>query len=176
MKKVIVINGSGGSGKDLFVELVTKNLFGNTVFNFSSIDPIKKILITQGWDGVDKSDAWRLKMVNLKKELIEKDDTPTRYLLDKINSVQTGIIFVHIREPEEIEKLKLRIPSAYTLHVNRSQSQIPKNVVDQGTANYKYDQFLENSGETEDSLNDLAKEFIVQIIPYIHRCEELVSY
>lgn len=80
MKKVIVINGAGGSGKDLFVTLVERNLPGQ-VFNFSSIDPIKEILKTQGWDGMDKSDEWRIKMVNLKKELVAKDDTPTRHLI-----------------------------------------------------------------------------------------------
>ena len=39
-KYTVVINGSGGVGKDSFVELVTEVLDGK-VINYSSVSPIK---------------------------------------------------------------------------------------------------------------------------------------
>ena len=176
MKKIAIINGSGGSGKDLFIDLATRHLDIGSVFNFSSIDPIKDILKQNGWDGIDKSDAWRLKMVNLKKELIARDDTPTRYLIDKINSVKKGVVFVHIREPDEIHKLKTRIPELYTIHMERPQAKVPENEVDQGTAQYPYDLYLINSGDTPESLEELARRFIWETLPGIKEFSRKVNF
>ena len=47
-KKIIIINGTGGSGKDTFVEFCSK--YAN-VFNFSSIDKVKEIAKIIGWTG-----------------------------------------------------------------------------------------------------------------------------
>ena len=45
-KKIIVINGTGGSGKDTFVEYVSKYA---KVYNFSSVDKVKEIAKLIGW-------------------------------------------------------------------------------------------------------------------------------
>lgn len=47
-KKIIVINGTGGSGKDTFVEYVSKYA---KVYNFSSVDKVKEIAKLIGWTG-----------------------------------------------------------------------------------------------------------------------------
>lgn len=78
-----------------------------------------------------------------------------------------GVVFVHIREPEEIQKLKQRIPDLYTMHISRPQAEVPANEVDQGTGNYQYDLCLENSGKSEADLEVLAKNFIKNNIPLI---------
>lgn len=55
-KQIFVINGSGGVGKDTFVELVSVELNDklkrfHTVVNFSSVDKVKEIAREIGWDG-----------------------------------------------------------------------------------------------------------------------------
>ena len=47
-KLVIVINGSGGVGKDSICSIVGKHY---STMNISSVDPIKKIAFENGWDG-----------------------------------------------------------------------------------------------------------------------------
>ena len=48
MKNIVIINGYGGSGKDTFVEFVSKY---NKVYNFSSVDKVKEIAKLIGWNG-----------------------------------------------------------------------------------------------------------------------------
>lgn len=48
LKQIIIINGTGGSGKDTFVDFCSK--YGN-VMNFSSIDKVKEIASLIGWNG-----------------------------------------------------------------------------------------------------------------------------
>ncbi len=45
-KQIIIINGTGGSGKDTFVEFCSK--YGS-IMNFSSIDKVKEIATLIGW-------------------------------------------------------------------------------------------------------------------------------
>jgi len=47
-KQIVVINGTGGSGKDTFVEFCSK--YGK-VMNFSSVDKVKEVARVIGWDG-----------------------------------------------------------------------------------------------------------------------------
>ena len=49
-KQVFIINGSGGVGKDTFVELVSEN-FLLPVMNFSSVDKVKEVARIIGWTG-----------------------------------------------------------------------------------------------------------------------------
>ena len=55
-KRIFIINGSGGVGKDTFVELVSTELNDmlkkfHTVINFSSVDRVKEIAREIGWEG-----------------------------------------------------------------------------------------------------------------------------
>ena len=49
-KKIFIINGSGGVGKDAFVKLVSEELDGK-VINFSSKDIKKEKDKSCGWEG-----------------------------------------------------------------------------------------------------------------------------
>jgi len=49
MKKILIINGSGGVGKDTFVELLSK--YVPTLVHISVVDPVKKIAKYIGWNG-----------------------------------------------------------------------------------------------------------------------------
>ena len=56
MKKIFIINGSGGVGKDTFVELVSQFF---PIVNFSSVHKVKEIAIKIGWDGKSKTEKDR---------------------------------------------------------------------------------------------------------------------
>ena len=47
-KKVFIINGSGGVGKDTFVNMIGKHI---KVLNYSSVKKIKEIAMQGGWNG-----------------------------------------------------------------------------------------------------------------------------
>ena len=104
MKKlVIVINGSGGVGKDTLCELAAEHY---KVKNVSSITPIKEIAALCGWDG-KKDDKSRKFLSDLKRLCVEYNDYPTVWAREQYEDFKTGceeIMFVHIREPEEIAK------------------------------------------------------------------------
>ena len=56
MKKVFVINGEAGCGKDTFVSLcqdaiVEEGFSSSRIVNVSMVDKIKEIAIMCGWDG-----------------------------------------------------------------------------------------------------------------------------
>ena len=62
-KQIVIINGTGGCGKDTFVSFVSKY---KRVYNFSSIDKVKEIAKLIGWDG-GKTDKDRKFLSDLKK-------------------------------------------------------------------------------------------------------------
>lgn len=112
--KVIIINGVTGSGKDTFIEFVQSYCQLNEVaniLNISSVDTIKNVLRQFGWDG-NRTDEARDIMMGIKKIWIDAQNGPTMFLLNNIIAFhashvgEDNIIFCHVREPEEIEKLE----------------------------------------------------------------------
>ena len=102
-KFIIVINGKGGVGKDTLVEMARKHF---SVENISSIDPIKDAALYLGWTG-DKSNKSRKFLADLKKLVTDFNDYPTLSLMTKTITFlksNSDILFVHIREGEEITK------------------------------------------------------------------------
>ncbi len=102
-KAVIVINGQGGVGKDTLCELAAKHF---KVKNVSSITPIKELAARCGWGG-EKDDKARKFLSDLKRVLVEYNDYPTVWAkseYEKFLSSDEQIMFVHIREGEEIKK------------------------------------------------------------------------
>lgn len=171
MKLVIVINGIGGSGKDTFIDII-KNNFKIPVFNISSIDEVKEELknpseetiklldLKSNWDGITKDDYWREKMVKLKK-LHEKDnDRPNRTIIKKVREIDNGLIFIHVREPKNIQILKENIPNLITLLINRKSIITPNNSSDRGVFDYEYDLIFNNDSESLDTFRDEILEFI----------------
>ena len=62
MKKIVVINGSGGSGKTTFVSMVKKYA---SVCEISSVERIKQAATLLGWNG-DKTEKDRKFLSDLK--------------------------------------------------------------------------------------------------------------
>ena len=148
MKKVaIVINGSGGVGKDTLCSLAAKHF---KVRNISSVDPIKDIAKMCGWDGT-KDDRARKFLSDLKRLTVEYNDFPTVWATgmyrDFLKS-EYEILFIHIRESEEIAKfVNATGGEAKTLLIrggDRMKKSSYGNISDDGVENYNYDYYFVN--------------------------------
>lgn len=75
------------------------------------------------------------------------------------------MLFLHIREPEEIERAAKAF-SAKTILITRDQvKHITSNMADENVFNYDYDIVIDNSG-TLDDLKAKAKGFIIDNFIY----------
>lgn len=163
MEKVtIVINGVGGSGKDSLIDM----LMGKVKFyNVSTITPVKEIAMHCGWKG-EKTDRARKFLADLKKLMTDYNDYPTNYVLeeqDEFIRSDASIIFVHIREPEEIAKfVSLSKTKTYTLLIlprAELQGKVYGNSSDDNVANYPYD-FTFANDKPLDEIEPLWLDFV----------------
>ncbi len=152
-KLVIVINGKGGVGKDTLCEAVAKHFGG--VKNVSSIMPIKEIAAQCGWDG-SKDDRSRKFLADLKQLCVDYNDLPTVWLkaeYDKFLVSEDVVMFVHIREPEEIAKFVEATGGAAKTLLVRANTRLAKNVygnaADDNVEKYGYDLYFDNDGSEE---------------------------
>ena len=164
MIRIIVINGYAGVGKDEFVKACQKQ-YGN-VYNLSMIDSIKNIAKKIGWDG-KKDDNGRRFLSDLKDALTRYDDIPFKAIKKQIdmiakeNSSQKTYIFIHAREPEDIQRLVEEF-NAFTLLIRRAQVEQKNygNHADANVLNYqKYDYIYLNNGDLK-TLSKDVKDFI----------------
>lgn len=148
MEKItIIINGVGGCGKDTLVELASGY---HKVKNISSITPVKEIATHCGWNG-EKTDEARKFLSDLKKLLTEYNEFPMQYLLkeqEEFLSSDDELLFVHIREPQEIEKFKKTSKTlTYALLVlprDELKNKVYGNKSDDEVNNYDYDLVFAN--------------------------------
>lgn len=160
-KKIVIINGTGGSGKDTFVEFTSK--YGK-IINFSSIDKVKEIARHIGWDG-GKTEKDRKFLSDLKKLTTEYNDmafNSIKEAVDIFKKDDTDILFIHIREPEEIKR-SVEEFNALTLLIKRENIEIIKsNYSDASVENYDYDYIINNT--TLEKLEERAKEFVEELL------------
>ena len=143
MKKlVVIINGNGGVGKDTLCDFA-KDVF--TVRNISAITPIKEIAAAHGWKG-EKDAKARKFLADLKAAFIDYNDLPFLYIKEQYHSFledeKEEILFIHIREAEEIEKVKKYVQTpCITLLITREQkkNQCWGNPSDDNVTCYTYD-------------------------------------
>ena len=154
---IVIINGTGGCGKDTFVELVSKY---NRVLNVSSVDKVKEIATLAGWTG-GKEEVDRKFLSVLKRLTTEYNDMSFRDIEEKVSKFRNSdleVMFIHIREPEEIERAKNAF-GAETLLIRRvGLSSITSNYSDANVENYTYDYIIENS--TLEILEKKAMNFV----------------
>lgn len=153
MKHIFIINGSGGVGKDTFV-LFVRSLFeppfspGVGVINFSSVDKVKEIANLAGWDG-GKTEKDRKFLSDLKMLCSEYNDLPFASMsevVNKFNDCDAKILFLHIREPKEIERAKNEFGAKTILITRFGLAPITSNVADANVENYEYDVTIRNDG------------------------------
>jgi len=170
-KHVFIINGSGGVGKDTFVELVSVELNDklkrfHTVVNFSSVDKVKEIAREIGWDG-KKSEKDRKFLSDLKILTSEYCDIPFESMKSKVTEFikdeESNFLFLHIREPEEIARAVKAFGAKTILVIRNTVKRITSNIADENVFNYNYDYIINNNGTKED-LKRKVKEFIGRTI------------
>jgi hypothetical protein len=161
-KTVIVINGAGGVGKDTMCNLASKHF---KVRNISTITPIKELASLAGWDG-RKDDKSRRFLSDLKQLCVDYNDFPTNWakgIFDEFMQTDEDILFVHIREPEEIAKfIKATNGFAKALLVrggDRMKKSHYGNRSDDEVENYKYDYYFYN-----DKSLDVAEKELCQLL------------
>lgn len=180
-RHVSIVNGPGAHGKDQFITYVLDEAHSRGIagYNFSSIDPCR--LWSQrryGFEPTDKSDEARMALIALKKDWERRvPQGPNRYLLRQVAQVESGFVFLHVREPHNIRALqkmgKQQGVAIETVHVLRPGHSIPDNPTDRGTLGpshnpFPYDLFIDNAGSLED-LRHIAVRYVADRIPSIHR-------
>ena len=147
MKKlVVVINGAGGVGKDTMCAFAAKKY---QVKNVSSVDPIKAIARMAGWDG-DKSDKSRKMLSDLKMLFTQYNDLPLRHITGQYREfldTDEQVMFVHIREPEEIARFVSVAPEHIrTLLITNShrEKHVYQNASDDNVEAFDYDGVYDN--------------------------------
>ena len=184
--KVVIINGKPQSGKDTFCKYAQgycdDDESANTLI-ISSVDPLKEMLTQLGWDGT-KTDKIRDMLMDMKQLWVQNQDGPTMFLFNNIlefHKACTGednIVFVHIREPEEIKKLvnaltgfeSMGIDVISLLVVRKGGEDTPNQPAetrrsdDEALINsYEYDVTI-NNDEDLIKLQELAVEFVDKLL------------
>ena len=184
--KVVIINGKPQSGKDTFCKYAQgycdDDESANTLI-ISSVDPLKEMLTQLGWDGT-KTDKIRDMLMDMKQLWVQNQDGPTMFLFNNIlefHKACTGednIVFVHIREPEEIKKLvnaltgfeSMGIDVISLLVIRESGEDTPNQPADTRRSDdealinsYEYDVTI-NNDEDLIKLQELAAEFVDKLL------------
>lgn len=160
MKKVIITNGSGTNGKDTFSNLLNKYI---PTHKYSSINLVKQMLEIAGVDTNNKTEELRKLCSDIKDILTKYGDIPFKdvssIVMDfKDNLIETDVLLIDIREPEEIARA-VKIFGAETILIrNPNVAAITTNHADANVENYTYDYIIENNGTLE-HLEEVAKEF-----------------
>ena len=162
MKDIVVINGSGGVGKDTFVELCKEY---TKVMNISSVDKVKEAAhILTGWNG-EKDEKSRKLLSDLKEMGIQYNDAPFQYITNMVEEFKESeeeVMFIHIREAKEIEKCKKTFDAMTLLITNKNVVAVTTNHSDKDVLDFNYDYHIENDGTIEE-LKEKAKDFVNQL-------------
>ena len=166
MVKVVVVNGMPESGKTTFQEACqyTCGMTLTTKVNImSSVEYVKQVARDLGWDGT-KTDKNRKFLSDLKRTLTEWDDVVFKKIKERlhllISSGYDYIVFVDIREPEEIARAAKELNATTVLLRRESvETKTYSNVSDMSVFDYQYDVVIDNNGDLED-LQVKAEDFL----------------
>jgi hypothetical protein len=162
-KIVIVINGKARVGKDTLCDFIIKNYYAEKI---SSITPILEIARNNGWNGV-KDEKSRKFLSDLKRTFVNFNNLPNNYLVEEFNRFLISgndILFVHIRESDQIEEFLLAIGScdSCTLLINSKINEKPVfwgNDSDDYVDNYRYSYIYNNVMPLEEAEKDFLDFF-----------------
>ena len=157
MKKIVVINGSGSVGKDLFCELCNQQIPCKVI---STVDMVKEAYKLLGWGG-EKSEIHRKGLSDIKDISTETLDHPFKYVEKSIKDFYQSdtyeILFIHSREPDEINRIAKNYPCATLLIRNSRVTKIETNHADAEVENFTYTHIVDNEGTIEDLKNSAMK-------------------
>lgn len=150
MKRIVIINGQGGAGKDTFIDMLAGK--GLKIVNVSSVDGIKELARIIGWNGT-KEEKDRKFLSDLKILTSDYCGFSENYLTKKTEEFlesENDLMFVHIREPFFIKGFLNKFPSAKTLLIRRGEVSSYGNIADDGVFDFEYDYVIDNCGTLED--------------------------
>ena len=165
IKKVYITNSSGGAGKDTFASMVGEYI---SLTKYSSIDLVKNMYSYIGIDKDSKDDKKRKLFSDTKDMLTKYDDIPFKDISSvvsdfKNNYIETEVLFIDIREPDEIARAVKAFGAKTILMRNPNVKKITTNHADANVENYTYDYIIENDGTLE-QLKKVAKLFVDGVI------------
>lgn len=183
MKKIYITNGSAENGKDSFAEFVGKYI---STYKYSSIDLVKEMFEVVGVSKKEKTEKKRKLWSDGKDLLTKYDDIPFKDIASivtdfKNNKIETEVLLIDIREPEEIARAVETFGAETILVRNPNAIKIESNHADRDVENYEYDYIIENDGTLE-QLDKMAYLFSEQVIknscfetPVKFNCSDLVG-
>ena len=173
--KIVIINGTGGAGKDTFVTMCKDVLGAERIYNISTVDFVKEVATMCGWDGT-KTPKNRKFLSDLKDLLTEWDDVPLKKIMadavscsacaEILGELDRSILFIHCREPKEIEKLVNAFKDdVVTLLIRREAAENVEQInhADNDVLNYSYDYTIYNN----DSLSALRAQAEIFLKEYL---------
>ena len=172
-KKVFITNGSAENGKDSFAAFLGKYI---SVFKYSSIDLVKEMFEFVGVSKNDKTEKKRKLWSDGKDLLTQYDDIPFKDIASivadfKNNKIETEVLLIDIREPDEIARAVAEFGAETILVRNPNVAKIESNHADRDVENYEYDYIIVNNGTLEQleatakNFSDYIKEDSVQTLP-----------
>lgn len=159
-KSIFIINGPATAGKDTFVSMVSSIV---PTINYSSVQVVKEAATLFGWAG-GKSEKDRKFLADMKFLSTEYSDAPYKSMEKKIYEFLEDeiheVLFLHIREHAEIERMVKEYPMIRTILVTRSGvTPITSNSADAQVYDWSYDFVIDNSG-TLGELKSVAIDFV----------------
>lgn len=169
MNQVFIINGSGTCGKDSFISAIMTDIKKNgdeiLVLNYSSVTKVKEVAKLIGWKG-EKTERDRKFLSDLKLLTTEYNDMPLEDMKEAVSAFYDfapytdKIVFLHIREPDEIDKAKKYFNAKTILVVRDEVEHITSNMADAGVYDYVYDIIIENNKDLDYLQNAIAPSFM----------------
>jgi hypothetical protein len=170
--KIVLINGTNGSGKDEFILSVQTLALktGMLVNCISSIDPVKDIYKILGWDG-NKTEVHRKNLNLLKSMWIINTNGfgPVEWTIKQVklhNRYKTDILFIMIREYDQmvktskaLERLGNFVTSLKVENDNAEIAEIEKEILLEYPNDFEYSFIIKNNG-SRINLFDMAKNFL----------------
>jgi hypothetical protein len=162
-KKIVLINGSGGTDKDAFIGFCNNFV---EVENISTVDKVKEAATIFGWDG-GKTEKDKLFLSNLKLVWDKYNGGSNAYAADKICDFIRGpkkLLFIHCREPKNIVLITSMFECETLLIKTIRVDAISSNMTDANVDNYEYDHVIHNDSDLE-HLKRAAALFIDHLFP-----------
>jgi len=180
--KYYILNGVSTAGKDTFVNMC-KGYDDHRIYavQFSSVGWIKEVAEDFGWDG-KKDEKGRNLLSGLKHLLTAYDDIPFKNTVEQvrfwteseeygtpnyIDDYEYTLVFIDVREPEEIDKYKKEFNAKTVLIRNPEAESKITNESDMNVLNYDYDYTIWNDS-TLDNLKKFAGAFVREEIGDIY--------
>ena len=165
MKKVFIVNGMGGCGKDTFVACVGEIV---PTMHISIVEKTKEIARTLGWTG-SKTEKDRLFLYELKAALDHFSDYNYEYIKGRVRDFYEGkldnceVLCIDIREKYQVERARKEFNAEVVLVRREGIKNITTNTADANVFDIEYDIYVDNNGTIED-LKQTAKEFVQKYV------------